>query len=311
MTTSPERSGAAPWYCSHESSRAATSTMVAAGLVAAAALMAFVGLLVTGDEVSALVAAMVMLVAAANTWSAGRSRTWWRAIPTAAPASRPRPAPVAPPGCRPGVAAPCLDDQGHVGPVSGVGDVRGVPVAVGASRSVPGLGDQGHVGPVSGVGDVRGVPVAVGASRSVPGLGDQGHVRQGPGVGEVRGVPVAGAPAPRAQVAAPPAPVVPPAPTAAPASAAPAPTGKPVVVRLAAVAATPARAPQPARTTTTHDGAAQDVVETTTTPHTDAPDGRTTSSPGARTAPASATRARRRTAPVRPVSRRVAGSRSS
>ena len=95
MTTSPERPEAAPWYCSHESSRAATSTMVAAGLVTAAALMAFVGLLVTGDEVSALVAAMVMLVAGANTWSAGRSRTWWRADPVAGREARPAPAPLA------------------------------------------------------------------------------------------------------------------------------------------------------------------------------------------------------------------------
>ena len=313
MTTSPERSGASPWYCSHESSRAATSTMVAAGLVALAALMAFIGLLVAGDEVSALVAAMVMLVAGANTWSAGRSRTWWRAVPTTAPASRPRPAPFAPSGPRPRVAVPGLDDQGHVGQGPGVGGVRGVPVAVGASRSVPGLDDQGHVrqGPRAGgvrgvpvavgasrspsglddqghvrqgpgVGGVRGVPVVVGASRSVPGLDDQGHVRQGPGVGEVRGVPVA---------------------------AAPTPTDKPAVVRLAAVAATPARAPQPARTTSA--GPAQDVAGITTTPHRDAPDGRTTSSATGRPAPASATRARRRTAPVRPVSRRVAGPRSS
>jgi hypothetical protein len=219
MTTSPERSGAAPWYCSHDSSRAATSTMVAAGLVAAAALMAFVSLLVVGDEVSALVAAMVMLVAGANTWSAGRSRSWWRADPRAGHGSRPRPA---------------------------------GPRAVDRPRRVD-------------------------------------------------------APAPRTRVAVPATPAG--APTRTPV---PAPAPGPAVVRPATVLSRPSvrseadtvvldRTRQPARTVvgTTAPSGGEGAAGRTTTP----PPGRTSSTPAART--------RRRTVLVRPVTRRVAGSRSS
>jgi hypothetical protein len=290
MTTSPERSGAAPWYCSHESSRAATSTMVAAGLVATAALMAFVGLLVAGDEVSALVAAMVMLVAAANTWSAGRSRTWWRADPasgrevraapapsgataptgTAAPsagrplrplaaelplaAERP-PQPIATPPVRPVPDAPAPRPRVAV-TVAASPRPTGAPGPAPAPAPQPApapRNDQGHVRQEVGPRELRGVPVAAGAARPAPVLDDQGHVRQEVGSRELRGVPVA------------------------------------------AGAARPA--PARAASEATRSG--------------DDPDERTTSSRAGRTAAASATRTRRRTAPVRPVSRRVAGTRSS
>ena len=266
MTTSPEHPEAAPWHSSHESSRAATSTMVAAGLVTAAALMAFVGLLVTGDEVSALVAAMVMLVAGANTWSAGRSRTWWRADPVTGHEARPAPAPLAPTGAAPVRSSrPVVRDR-PVGP----------PIAERPSRPA----------------ETRSRPAAPAASTAP-----------------------APPPAPRPQVSVPAAAAaVPPAPAvrAAPAVPAPAPAvpaPAPAVVRLTAVSAAPPRGSQPARVAA--PGPADSAAPITTVAHRHGPDEHVTSSRAERTAPASASRARRRTAPVRPVSRRVAGTRSS
>src|SRR5206468_3654345 len=118
------------------------------------------GLLVAGDEVSALVAAMVMLVAGANTWSAGRSRTWWRADPTPERESRPRPAPVAPPRARPQVAPPAVDDQGHVRQQARPQELRRVPVAAGGSRPVPAVDGQGHVRQQARPQELHRVPVA-------------------------------------------------------------------------------------------------------------------------------------------------------
>jgi hypothetical protein len=239
MTRSPERSGAAPWYCSHESSRAAASTMVAAGLVTAAALLALVGLLLAGDEVSALVAAMVMLVAGANTWSAGRSRTWWRAV-SAAPA-----APVAPRAA------------------------SAVPEAP-APRSAP-------------------YPRAAGPAAPVE------------------------APAPRTPALAP---VVVRMSTVTPAPAAPAPA--PALPAPAPAARTEAadtvellRAHRAARHAAPEAPAPPAPEDRAATPEGDLPGSRATPPRPGRTASASAGRTRRRTVPVRPVTRRVAGTRSS
>ena len=226
--------------------------------------MAFVGLLVTGDEVSALVAAMVMLVAGANTWSAGRSRTWWRADPVAGREARPAPAPLAPTG-----AAPLRSPRPVVADAPARSVVRdrpaGPPIAERPSRPV----------------ETRSRPAAPAASTAP-----------------------APPPAPRPQVSVP---------AAAPAVRLPAgarrPGPAPAVVRLTAVSAAPPRGSQPARVAA--PGPADSAAPTTTVAHRDGPDEHVTSSRAERTAPASASRARRRTAPVRPVSRRVAGTRSS
>ena len=289
MTTSPERAGAAPWYCSHESSRAATSTMVAAGLVAAAALMAFVALLVAGDEVSALVAAMVMLVAGANTWSAGRSRTWWRAEPVADRAVRTRPASPAPPAPPAPSASPAPS--------------RPRPqVAVRVSD------DQGHVRQGPRPGELHGVPVAAAGSRAVPAFDDQGHVRQGPRPDELRGVPVAAPPAPRPAVVH-------------LATVASAPAARAEVAPAARAEVAPAARAEAAETVELDRGrqSVREVAATAaspepgtsvTSPGDDAATARATPRP-ARSASTPAARTRRRTVAVRPVTRRVAGTRPS
>jgi hypothetical protein len=278
MTTSPERSGAAPWYCSHESSRAAASTMVAAGLVAAAALLAFVGLLVAGDEVSALVAAMVMLVAGANTWAARRSRTWWRGAPTAGRAPRSRPTPAATTPAPPDRPARLPGAQRSTRPAGAAARRSTRPAA--AQRSE--LPFAGAVAPTT------------------------------------RTAPEAPAPrtAPRARLDA----------SAVPA-AVPAPAGgrPPAVVPLVVVPAAVAREPEaradaadtvvldrgPRRSRCAIRETPASVSVEAVAPSDEIPEARAGSPRPGRATSASAARTRRRTAPVRPVARHVAGTRSS
>jgi hypothetical protein len=222
--------------------------------VTAAALLALVGLLLAGDEVSALVAAMVMLVAGANTWSAGRSRTWWRAV-SAAPD-----APVAPP------AAPFAPRAAPVAPRA----APAVPEAP-APRSAPRPRAAGPAAPVEAPAPCAPAlaPVVVRMSTVTP------------------------APA---------------APAPAPALPAPAPAARTeaadTVELLRAHRAARHAAPEAPAPPAPEDRAAA-------APDGDVPGSRATPPRPGRTASASAGRTRRRTVPVRPVTRRVAGTRSS